>query len=639
MEALKQFLIDDKLRKIKIAVVGDCLLDEYYYVDANRVSPEFPIPIMKSEDHYPCQVFPGGAANVCFQFSDFNVDLKYYGIINPYAYDVLKNRNILTDYCEKYDCKVPIKRRLYQGQFPLCRWDIEDNHYGINQTELIELRNSLLKRYVDNDPPDVLIISDYNKGLLDGENAQKWVMAHDTIIIVDPKKGPLSKWKGCTVFKPNLNEIQELTGLSDYKSQIDYLLEQLKCDAIVNTRGGDGIWGVVNGDHFKYSRKVSNGILGGYSGAGDCFCAFLSMALGRCIDIKKAVELAFEAGAIYVQKKHNMPVTKNEFIKRFDPISSKIKTREELAVTCEDLRKECKNIGFTSGAFDIFHAGHADYLQKAKSKCDVLVIGLNSDKSVKEYKGDSRPIISENERLKVVAALECVDYVFLFDERRNKDNIEILKPKYYIKAGDYKESELTSSVYLKPWGGETIIIPSVTDLSTTKIIEKITCPDNPESCRVIFLDRDGTLMENVPFLDDLEKVKLLPGVENLKKLQDIGYKLVIITNQQGIGLGYFPKEDFYEVNSRLFSLLSAHGLKISKVYYCPHSEADECDCRKPRTGMFKRAKKEMNVDFSKSYMIGDRGTDMKAAKLAGVKGLLLKNNWEEIVNKIYNENK
>jgi D-glycero-D-manno-heptose 1,7-bisphosphate phosphatase len=226
----------------------------------------------------------------------------------------------------------------------------------------------------------------------------------------------------------------------------------------------------------------------------------------------------------------------------------------------------------------------------------------------------------------------------LFDERRNKDNIEILKPNYYIKAGDYKESELTSAVYLEPWNGEVKLIPPVCNISSSKIIEKITSPEITEVCKFIFLDRYGTLMKDVPFLYDLEKVELLPGVENLKRLQDIGYKLVIVTNQQGIGLGYFPKEDFYEVNSRLFSLLSAHGLKISKVYYCPHSEADECDCRKPRTGMFKRAKKEMNVDFSKSYMIGDRETDMKAAKLAGVKGLLLKNNWEEIVNKIVNEN-
>jgi len=143
----------------------------------------------------------------------------------------------------------------------------------------------------------------------------------------------------------------------------------------------------------------------------------------------------------------------------------KIKTREELTDHLERFRDLHRSfggqlrIGFTSGSFDILHAGHVDYLEKAKQECNWLVVGVNSDSSIKKYKGDYRPIISEDHRIKLVAALGCVDYVFIFNERRNAVNIQAIKPDYYIKAGDYKESELTSAKYLKPWKGQVMILP------------------------------------------------------------------------------------------------------------------------------------------------------------------------------------
>jgi ADP-L-glycero-D-manno-heptose 6-epimerase len=306
----------------------------------------------------------------------------------------------------------------------------------------------------------------------------------------------------------------------------------------------------------------------------------------------------------------------------------KIKSRDEISNISERLKREGKVIGFTSGSFDILHIGHADYLKKAKEKCDLLIVGINSNISVKKYKGENRPIVSEKHRAGLVSALECVDYVFLFDERRNKENIESIKPDFYIKAGDYCENELTSAVYLKPWNGQTVLIPVEENISSTKIIDKIKSLESfenlKEPCKAVFLDRDGVINKEIHFLHEPEKFELLPGViEGLKKMQEKGYRLIVVSNQGGIGLGYFSKEDFFRVNSKMLKEFSEAGIGIDKIYFCPHSQSENCDCRKPKIGLFERSKKELNIDMKNSFMIGDRMSDIVAGKNAGVKTILI----------------
>jgi D-glycero-D-manno-heptose 1,7-bisphosphate phosphatase len=315
----------------------------------------------------------------------------------------------------------------------------------------------------------------------------------------------------------------------------------------------------------------------------------------------------------------------------------KIKTREEIANLLDrfgesqslELHARGYEVGFTSGSFDILHAGHVDYLEKAKSKCDILIVGVNSDESVKKYKGPHRPIISEQDRIRLVAALDCVDYAFLFDERRNKVNIETLKPDFYIKAGDYKESELTSAKYLEPWGGKVILIPLEVNISTSSIIDKIQHLPSYTKTQIepgpaIFIDRDGVINEDTGFVHDPRKFTLLPNViEGLKKFQDMQYKLVIVTNQGGIGIGYYKEEDFFRVNGKMLNMFSANEIGIDKIYFCPHSRSEKCNCRKPRPGMLERGQRELNIDMSRSFMIGDNETDIKAGISAGVKTFLI----------------
>ena len=325
------------------------------------------------------------------------------------------------------------------------------------------------------------------------------------------------------------------------------------------------------------------------------------------------------------------------------PIEDKIKSRESLIDLCESLRSQGKTIGFTSGAFDLIHAGHVDYLQKAKAMCDVLIVGVNSDASVRKYKGEGRPIVGEAQRVKVVAALSSVDYVFIFEERRNKKNIELLKPDLYIKADDYKSSELTSGKVVEKYGGKIHLIPIEEDVSTSKLMERMQGKTSEKAEKfvekeravhvryrpakqapAVFLDRDGTINEEINYLHEPEKFKLLPNaLEGVKQFQDMGFRIVIITNQPGIGFGYYSKEDFYKVNKKMLSEFSKADILIDKIYFCPHTKAEQCDCRKPGQALIQRAKEELNLDLSLSYFIGDRTTDIEAGRRAGMKTILV----------------
>lgn len=326
-------------------------------------------------------------------------------------------------------------------------------------------------------------------------------------------------------------------------------------------------------------------------------------------------------------------------------IIEKIKTRDELIPICEQFREQEFTIGFTSGAFDLLHAGHVDYLEKAKALCGKLIVGINTDESIKKYKGPQRPVIDAFQRAKIVSALEAVDFVFLFNERRNALNIALLKPDLYFKAGDYSEAQLTSKGVVEKFGGKVILIPIVEHISTSDIIQRLCAasgrserwteeqPDTvflkrtPKKIQpAIFLDRDGTINKEVGYLSDPADFELLPNaLDGMKKFMEMGYRLVIVTNQGGIGLGYFSRHEFYQVNKQMLTEISRGGILIDKIYFCPHSKAEDCPCRKPKTGLIFKAEEDLNLDLKNSFFIGDSAWDIEAGKNVGLKTLFIKN--------------
>lgn len=312
---------------------------------------------------------------------------------------------------------------------------------------------------------------------------------------------------------------------------------------------------------------------------------------------------------------------------------SKILTREEIAKSAK--REGIKAIGFTSGVFDLVHPGHVRYLEEARSKCDFLIVGVNSDSSVRSNKGEKRPICFENSRLEVVASLEAVDAAFLFSEANNNNNIEILKPDIYFKAGDYDKSKLSSAPLVESYGGRVEIIPFAEGFSSTAIIDRICSVHDDETPRsnkkepyklapAVFVDRDGTINEPVEYLHEPSKFKVLKGaLEGLRRFKEKGYRIVVVTNQPGIGFGYFTKEDFFAVNKEMLRQAHKAGVAIDRIYYSPYSQADNTTCRKPGTALIERAVNDLNLDLKASMVIGDTTSDIEMGRKLGIRTVLV----------------
>jgi rfaE bifunctional protein nucleotidyltransferase chain/domain len=292
-----------------------------------------------------------------------------------------------------------------------------------------------------------------------------------------------------------------------------------------------------------------------------------------------------------------------------------------------------RRIGFTCGSFDLLHAGHVQYLAKARQECDRLLVAVNSDESVQRYKSPLRPINPEQDRMYLVAALASVDAVTSLEDDRPLQLLLRWKPDLYIKGGDYQSSSLRSGAAVEAYGGQVLVIPSDFGTSTSATIERIGAvlahaePERAAATErrgLVLLDRDGTLIRDVPFLDDPARVELLPGVgEGLAELQASGFALAIVTNQQGVGLGYSTTRQMIAVNQQLFRALGPYGVRIAKVYYCPHTAADECGCRKPKSGLLDCAVRDFRMAPERVFMVGDLAIDCAAAKAAGCRSVLV----------------
>jgi len=268
----------------------------------------------------------------------------------------------------------------------------------------------------------------------------------------------------------------------------------------------------------------------------------------------------------------------------------------------------------------------------ARKLVDVLIVGVNADSSVRANKGPRRPINSQQDRAAVVAGLGSVSHVFIFEEKNNNENVTLLRPDVYIKAGDYAPELLSSKPLVEKFGGRVEIVSMQGELSTTGIIERIedgfrtvegqtvTYGKRP----AIFVDRDGTINEHVEYLSEPSKFREISGsLEALKMLKAAGYRIVVVTNQPGIGLGYFAREDLFAVNREMMRQATKVGLAIDRIFFCPHSKADGCRCRKPDTLLIERAVSDLNIDLPSSFMIGDMTSDVQLGKNVGCTSVLV----------------
>ena len=284
-------------------------------------------------------------------------------------------------------------------------------------------------------------------------------------------------------------------------------------------------------------------------------------------------------------------------------------------------RRDGKTIVAVSGSFDILHAGHGNLISEAKAGGDALIVLLNSDASVRAYKGPGRPRNGEQSRAAAVAALPGVDAVMLFDDIVPLASIERLKPDVLANGPDYG-ADCIERTLVESWGGRILTTsPRSAGNSTSEIARRQGAVSNPKA---ILLDRDGTLIDDTGYLSKPEHVTWKKGaMDALRLFAAAGYRLIIVTNQSGIGRKLFSLGDMERVNRRIREDMARAGVVLDDIYHCPHRPEENCDCRKPRTGLLLQAAMEHGLDLSKSWLIGDKCSDILAGRMVNMRTALI----------------
>lgn len=308
----------------------------------------------------------------------------------------------------------------------------------------------------------------------------------------------------------------------------------------------------------------------------------------------------------------------------------KVCPREELPARLAALARP---IVFTNGVFDVLHRGHVSYLHAARQLGGSLIVAVNSDASARMLgKGPDRPLNRAQDRAAVLAGLASVSLVTFFDERTPVELIKAVRPDIYVKGGDYDMDALEESKLVRSWGGQALAIPFVDGHSTTALVQRIRAGASPAqpapaaARKAAFLDRDGVINLDRAYVHRWEDFAFVPGaVQAMRRLQEAGYALVIVTNQSGLARGLYTEAQYQALNQRMLQALAEAGVQVQAVYHCPHHPkgtvaelAIDCDCRKPAPGMILRALREHGLSAAESFMVGDKPSDIQAARAAGL---------------------
>lgn len=303
----------------------------------------------------------------------------------------------------------------------------------------------------------------------------------------------------------------------------------------------------------------------------------------------------------------------------------KICAREHIAARMAELPKP---VVFTNGVFDVLHRGHVSYLHAARRLGGSLVVAVNSDASARLLgKGPDRPLNKDIDRAAVLAGLASVSLVTFFDERTPVALIKEARPDIYVKGGDYDMETLEETRVVRSWGGEALAIPFVDGFSTTSLVQRIRAGQSaPAARKAAFLDRDGVINLDRAYVHQWDEFEFVPGaVDAMRRLREAGYALIVVTNQSGLARGMYTEAQFQELTRHMREALAAAGAEVEAVYHCPHHPkgkvpelAVDCDCRKPEPGMILRAVREHGLSLEQSFMVGDKPSDIEAARAAGL---------------------
>ncbi len=484
------------LGRPRLLVVGDLMLDRYVFGDAERISPEAPIQILRVA-HEEARL--GGAGAVVNNLRALGAEVDVFGVVgrDPDGDHVLAELERIGAGTEEIlrcaDRPTTRKTRFVgraQHRIPQqvlrVDWEGTSDLDAVRQARI----DTGFQRVLMTNRPDAVLLSDYGKGVLTGMLTRKLIewarhSEFDVPVIVDPlKSADYSKYRGATVLTPNREEAQVASGVplagadeAALQRAAAALVDEVDIDALVITLDQEGAY-------LRLRQEAGGSLIPtrprhvyDNAGAGDMVVAVMALATAAGATFRQAVQLANVAGGLEVEKFGVQTVTREEMV--LDLLGEarrsgdKVRTSQTLLADLSRHRARGETVAFTNGCFDLLHAGHIEYLDFAGQQGDVLVLGLNSDRSVRSIKGPDRPVCPEDQRARVLSAIEVIDYIVIFDEDTPQKLIEAVRPDALIKGEDWRRKGVVGRRFVESYGGRVVLAPLVKGFSTTDLMNRI----------------------------------------------------------------------------------------------------------------------------------------------------------------------
>ncbi|RZB35730.1 MAG: D-beta-D-heptose 7-phosphate kinase / D-beta-D-heptose 1-phosphate adenosyltransferase [Desulfobacteraceae bacterium Eth-SRB2] len=472
-----------KFDTCNLLVVGDLMLDEYLWGEVDRISPEAPVQVVsiKNEDYAM-----GGAGNVVNNIVALGAKVTAAGVIGTG-----RNGQILLDKFEDLGVDtagivqepgMPTtqKTRIIASHQHVLRIDRETDK-TISDSTIDKITRFIEDKIAD---VDVVLISDYGKGLITKTLLSRLISAaqkHKKITIADPKGLDFSKYSGVSLLTPNKKEAALASGVDIVDESTLFqsgqkILQTVGLDKLLITCGKDGmVLFDQNREPYKVRAKARQ--VYDVSGAGDTVLSVFGLAIASGASFKNAMSIANTAAGIVVGKVGTATLSRQELATALTPnqdsFSSKHKRMSELPALIQELKKKDKRIVMTNGCFDLLHSGHIMLFSASKELGDILIVGIDDDDSVKKLKGSGRPVIGVKERVRILCALDSVDYVMVFSSGELIKLIEIIQPDVLTKGSNYTSQEVFGRERVEAFGGKVVLIPVSENISSTRIINNI----------------------------------------------------------------------------------------------------------------------------------------------------------------------
>ncbi|NOX09512.1 MAG: bifunctional D-glycero-beta-D-manno-heptose-7-phosphate kinase/D-glycero-beta-D-manno-heptose 1-phosphate adenylyltransferase HldE [Gammaproteobacteria bacterium] len=460
----------------KVLVVGDVMLDRYWHGGTSRISPEAPVPVVHINDR---EDRPGGAANVALNIAALEANATVLGLIGDDEAgteldEAMVRAGVESALIRQQQAPTVTKLRVISRHQQLIRLDFED---GFARCDHALVESEYTRRL---ESAAVVVLSDYGKGTLRSiQSMIQQARAAGKRVLIDPKGTDFSRYKGASLITPNLSEFEAVVGAcideADIVAKAEMLMQECDLDALLVTRGEQGMSLLQRGLPALHLATEAREVFD-VTGAGDTVIAVLAAVLAAGHDLAEATFLANIAAGIVVAKLGTANASVFEIqrvLSEKHSMGSGVVTHEQLMAELRVARAHNERIVITNGCFDLLHAGHVSYLQAARRLGDRLIVAVNSDASVKRLKGDSRPINPLDQRMTVLAALECVDWVVDFGQDTPEELICSVLPDVLSKGGDYQAEDIAGYQCVTENGGEVIVLHFEDGCSTSSMIERI----------------------------------------------------------------------------------------------------------------------------------------------------------------------